>query len=685
MPVERAPAAPARPASRLVVVEQAQLHALGVLGEDREVRSLAVPRRTERERPARPLLAHATTAPDSGESVTWPSPSSADAVASATVEPAHGTCRGSEAKLHTRSSPPRRTRSQRSSSSKSISSGVAGAADPPARRQQVHVQPLDRGIAAPRELRALERRHVLRIGDLTAELGERLELPAPAVARGLGDLVVDVVGEELERRLLAVLLAHEQHRDERREQRAEGRQRPRRRRHPVAVGAVADLVVVLREDDELLGRDVVGRRAEAPPAKARVLPVVHVRAMERLGQLRHMAELGVVAVVLVGHQRAQRMVEVVGPGGVAGVAAALTGAHHAWVVEPALGDHERARVDLVHTAGHRGDDVLGARVEDGPDRIQAQPIDAEVAHPALGALDHPLANRIAFGVVVVHGAAPRRLVLLGEVRTERLERRRARCAHVVVDHVEDHRQPCVVSGSDERGELVRTAVGGLGGGQIDAVVAPSVAAGELRDGHDLDRRDPELREPGKLARGGRERALRRERPDVQLVDDVLIERRRVHERSDRRRPPPRARGHATPRVASASTDRDTPRRRRARTGSPRPRSPPRPPRVRRIRRHRAQRRERRRAEPPPTPHAAPTRGTPSGRRRARARPADAPTGSEPPRPPQLPDACASGPHSSGTSQIPASGGSVISADTGCPCHGIGSGATPPRLPMSLPP
>ena len=69
------------------------------------------------------------------------------------------------------------------------------------------------------------------------------------------------------------------------------------------------------------GGHVVGRGAEAAAAKARVDAVVHVRAVERLGQIGHATELGVVAVALVGDQRAQRVVEVVGPGGVAPVAA----------------------------------------------------------------------------------------------------------------------------------------------------------------------------------------------------------------------------------------------------------------------------------------------------------------------------------------------------------------------------
>ena len=120
------------------------------------------------------------------------------------------------------------------------------------------------------ELGALERRGILRIGHLFAgELGEGGELAPAAVARGGGDLLVDVVGEELKGRGLAVLLAHEEHRRERRQQRAERGERAGRGREAVAEGAVADLVVVLVEDDELRGRAVAGRRAEAALAKRR--------------------------------------------------------------------------------------------------------------------------------------------------------------------------------------------------------------------------------------------------------------------------------------------------------------------------------------------------------------------------------------------------------------------------------
>src|SRR3954463_8319522 len=101
------------------------------------------------------------------------------------------------------------------------------------------------------ELRALERRRILRVGNLAAEAAEARELALAPFTRRLGDRRVVVVGEELERRTLSVLLAHEEQRDLRREEHARGRDAPRLGRQAVADGAVADLVVVLGADDEV--------------------------------------------------------------------------------------------------------------------------------------------------------------------------------------------------------------------------------------------------------------------------------------------------------------------------------------------------------------------------------------------------------------------------------------------------
>ena len=157
-------------------------------------------------------------------------------------------------------------------------------------------------------------------------------------------------------------------------------------RKPVAQRAVAHLVVVGREHDETFHRHVGRGRAEAALAELRVRAVVHVRAPERLRHQRDRVELAVPALGLAGQQHAQRVVEVVGPGGVAAVAAQLRHPHHARVVEAGLGRHQRTRAGGMGAAGHLGHDVLGRRVGHRVDGVEPQPVHMEVAHPLLGAL-----------------------------------------------------------------------------------------------------------------------------------------------------------------------------------------------------------------------------------------------------------------------------------------------------------
>src|SRR6185503_15120187 len=109
-----------------LLVEQAQLDLGGVLGEEREVRPLAVPRGAQRERlsgprrAARRLLGHRSiSAPARAGRRTPPWPRVALCVARATARPSTGTVRGPSAKLHASSKAPRCTRSQPSSSENS--------------------------------------------------------------------------------------------------------------------------------------------------------------------------------------------------------------------------------------------------------------------------------------------------------------------------------------------------------------------------------------------------------------------------------------------------------------------------------------------------------------------------------------------------------------------------------------
>ena len=119
---------------------------------------------------------------------------------------------------------PRRTRSTFAASSTSVCTSLGSQARVSisgGRRAELVV------AALGMHLRALECLARLRVRYLLApERVERRELLAAALAHGFGDRGVVVVGEELERPLLAVLLALEEQRDVRREQDAGRRNAP---------------------------------------------------------------------------------------------------------------------------------------------------------------------------------------------------------------------------------------------------------------------------------------------------------------------------------------------------------------------------------------------------------------------------------------------------------------------------
>jgi hypothetical protein len=161
---------------------------------------------------------------------------------------------------------------------------------------------------------------------------------------------------------------------------------------------------------------------------------------------------------------------------------------------------------------------------------------------------HPLAHGVRVGVVVVHRPAPRRLVVRREVGAEALQALHAGCADVVVDDVQQDGEALAVGRVDEALQALRAAVRVVRRADVDAVVAPPVAAGERGDRHQLDRRDAELAQAAQVGDRGIERALLGERADVQLVQHRVAKRRRLESlvgprepaRVEQPRPPPQA-------------------------------------------------------------------------------------------------------------------------------------------------
>ena len=195
--------------------------------------------------------------------------------------------------------------------------------------------------------------------------------------------------------------------------------------------------------------------------------------------------------------------EVVAPLGVEAVAAHRRRPHQPGVVEVALRHQEQRPPDLVRQVGHPPrhllQDVDGGRVEDGVHRVQPEAVGVEVPEPHEGVVDHERPHLVAAGPVEVHRLAPRGVVPVGEVGPELAEVVPGR-PEVVVDDVDHHRQAPGVGRVDQPLEAVGTAVGGVGGEQVDAVVAPSPPAGELVDGQELHHVDTKCRPGG---RGGR--------------------------------------------------------------------------------------------------------------------------------------------------------------------------------------
>jgi hypothetical protein len=95
---------------------------------------------------------------------------------------------------------------------------------------------------------------------------------------------------------------------------------------------------------------------------------------------------------------------------------------------------------------------------------------------------------------------------------------------VVVDHVQHHGEAAGVAGGDQALQALRTAVRALDREGQHAVIAPVASPRELRDRHDLHRRDPQVAQAVQMRDDRVKGAFGREGPDVQLVEDVVLER-----------------------------------------------------------------------------------------------------------------------------------------------------------------
>ena len=168
------------------------------------------------------------------------------------------------------------------------------------------------------------------------------------------------------------------------------------------------------------------------------------------------------------------------------------------------------------------EEVQRGAVVDRVHRVQAEAVEMVVAEPHAGVVAEEAAHLVALGAVEVHGRAPRRRVAARQVWAEAREEV-PRGPEVVVDHVENGGEPPPMACIDESLETRRAAVRVVRRVEIDAVVAPAALSRELLDRHQLDVSHPELDEMVEALARRVEGPARRERPDVELVEDGVPE------------------------------------------------------------------------------------------------------------------------------------------------------------------
>src|SRR3989449_9478514 len=149
--------------------------------------------------------------------------------------------------------------------------------------------------------------------------------------------------------------------------------------------------------------------------------------------------------------------------------------HETTVVVVGLGDHVDAppppRPLLVDGLGELGQDVHRARVVNRVDGVEAEAVDVELAHPCAPILYDMTSDSMTPLAVEVHGGTPRRLVPVAEVRPV-LRKVVPLGPEVIVDDVEEDREPGRVARGHPTAQSPRGPPRGPGRGEGDAVVAP---------------------------------------------------------------------------------------------------------------------------------------------------------------------------------------------------------------------
>ena len=196
--------------------------------------------------------------------------------------------------------------------------------------------------------------------------------------------------------------------------------------------------------------------------------------------------------------------------------------HHARIVQIALGDQRQAaRRRCLQRFNFRGkllQKVDRRAIDKSMHRVNAQSVDMKVPQPHQRVVAEEAPHLVRTRVFKIHCAAPGRVVRIHNIRPEFSGVIPAR-PEVVVDHIEQHGQALAMRRIHKALQRVRSSVWLVNRVERHAVITPAMAALERSYRHQLHMRDSKLGQVIELVRRGIERAFRRKRADVQLVDE----------------------------------------------------------------------------------------------------------------------------------------------------------------------
>src|SRR6266404_7288120 len=190
-----------------------------------------------------------------------------------------------------------------------------------------------------------------------------------------------------------------------------------------------------------------------------------------------------------GEQCMHGMMEIVAPLRWHAQSALATRTQYARIVQIALRDKRNyssgSAGESVNFLRQFGEKRKRAGIKDSVNGVEPQHINMESFQPVESVFDEKAAYVIAFGSVKVQRRSPRRLVMLGKIRTIFAQIIAFR-SEVVVDDVQRHGEAPRMRGIHQQLQIARSSVTILDGKGIHAVIAPIPRARKLRDRHYLD-------------------------------------------------------------------------------------------------------------------------------------------------------------------------------------------------------